>query len=135
MLVGVVVPMLHYRLCPTEGHLLRAARALLTEPEDPYFDPAVLQLGTVYRRLRLDVGLPRMATEEELGGFGGPVAVFASEEDAFFPARLVLPRAREVFPNLALAESLEGCRHIPSKVGLGRTSEHILAFLADLDET
>ncbi|PLS85836.1 MAG: alpha/beta hydrolase, partial [Actinobacteria bacterium] len=37
-----------------------------------------------------------MATEDELRNFRGPVAVFASEEDAFFPARAVLPRAREV---------------------------------------
>jgi pimeloyl-ACP methyl ester carboxylesterase len=135
MLVGVAVPMVLYRLRPTEEHLLRAARSLLTEPEDPYFGPAVRQLGAVFRHLRLDAGLPRMATEDELGGFGGPVAVFASEEDAFFPARVVLPRAREVFPNLALAESLEGCCHIPSKASLGRMSERVLAFFAGPDET
>ena len=108
---------------------------MLTEPEDPEFGPAVGQLGAVYRHLRLDAGLPRMATEEELAGFGGPVTVFASEEDAFFPARAVLPRAREIFPNLALAESLEGCRHIPSKAGLGRVNERVLAFLAGPEET
>jgi hypothetical protein len=98
MLLGVGAPMLLYRLRPTEDYLLRAARALLTEPEDPAFGPAVRQLGAIYWHLRLDAGLPRMATEDELGGFGGPVAVFASEEDAFFPARAVLPRAREIFP-------------------------------------
>ena len=79
--------------------------------------------------------LPRMAPEDELGGFGGPVAVFASEEDAFFPAQAVLPRAREIFPNLAPAESLRGCRHIPSKAGLERVNERILAFLAGPEES
>jgi pimeloyl-ACP methyl ester carboxylesterase len=135
MLVGVGAPMLLYRLRPTEDYLLRAARALLTEPEDPAFGPAVRQLGAIYRHLRLDADLPRMATEDELGGFGGPVAVFASEEDAFFPARAVLPRAREIFPNLAPAESLRGCRHIPSKAGLERVNERILAFLAGPEES
>ena len=135
MLFEVVTPMLLYRLRPTEERMLRAARPLLTEPENPDFGPAVRQIGAVYRHLRLDAGLPRMATEEELRGFGGPVAVFASEEDAFFPARAVLPRAREIFPNLVLAEFLEGCRHIPSKAALGQMSERILAFLADPDET
>ena len=72
-----------------------------------------------------------MATEEELGGFEGPAAVFASEKDAFFPARAVLPRAREIFPNLALAECLEGYRHVPSRAGLGR----VLAFLAPPDKS
>ena len=135
MLVGVGAPMLLYRLRPTEDYLLRAARALLTEPEDPAFGPAVRQLGAIYRHLRLDADLPRMATEDELGGFGGPVAVFASEEDAFFPARAVLPRAREIFPNLAPDESLRGCRQIPSKTGLERVNERILPFLAGPEES
>ncbi len=135
MLVRVALPMLLYRLRPTEERLLRAARPLLTEPEDPAFGPAVRQLGAVYQYLRLDAGLPRMATKEELGDFGGQVAVFASEKDAFFPARAVLLRAREIFPNLALAELLEGCRHIPSKAGLGRVNERVLAFLAGPDGT
>lgn len=135
MLIEVVAPMLLYRLRPTEERLLRAARTLLTEPEDPVFGPAVRQLGAVYRHLRLDARLPRMATEGELEGFRGPVAVFASEEDAFFPAWAVLPRARKIFPNLALAEFLEGCRHIPSKAVLGRVNERVLAFLSGPDET
>ena len=132
---GSVLPMLLYRLRPTRARPLRTARPLLTEPEEPAFGPAVRQLGAVYRHLRLDAGLPRTATEEELGGFGGPVAVFASEEDAFFPARTVLPRAEEIFPNLVLAERLEGCRHVPSKAAFRRVNERVLAFLtAEPDE-
>ena len=130
MLARVVLPMLLYRLRPTRARLLRAARPLLTEPEEPAFGPAVRQLGAVYRHLRLDAGLPRTATEEELGGFGGPVAVFASEEDAFFPARAILPRAEEIFTNLVMAERLEGCRHVPSKAAFRRVNERVLAFLA-----
>jgi pimeloyl-ACP methyl ester carboxylesterase len=71
MLFDVAVPMLLYRLRPTSEYLLRAARPILTEPEDL----AVRQLGAVYRYVRLDTGLPRMATEEELRGFREPVAV------------------------------------------------------------
>jgi hypothetical protein len=63
------------------------------------------------------------------------VAVFASEEDALFPARAVLPRAMEIFTNLALAQTLEGCRHVPSKAALGQVNERVLAFLAVPDET
>jgi pimeloyl-ACP methyl ester carboxylesterase len=129
MLVEIGAPTLLYRLRPTEERLTRAATPLFTEPEDPAFVPAVRQLGAAIRHLRLDADLPRTATEEELWGFGGPVAVFASEEDALFPARAVLPRAREIFPNLAVAELLEGCRHVPSKVALDRVNERILAFL------
>jgi pimeloyl-ACP methyl ester carboxylesterase len=135
MLLEIGPPTLLYRLRPTEERLKRAAMPLFTEPEDPAFASAVRQLGTALRHLRLDADLPRTATEEELRGFGGPVGVFASEEDALFPARAVLPRAREIFPNLALVEPLEGCRHVPSMAVLGRVNERILAFLAGSDET
>ena len=61
--------------------------------------------------------------------------MFASEEDVFFPAGAILPRAREIFPKLAVTESLVGCRHIPSKAELGRVNERVLAFLAGSEET
>ena len=133
MLLEVAATALLYRLRPTHKRLLRAARPILTEPYDPAFGPAVRQIGAAYRHVRLDAGIPRTATEEELGTFRGPVAVFASEEDAFFPARSVLPRAREIFPGLAVAELLKGCRHVPSKAALNRVNELVLAFLTDPD--
>ncbi len=133
VLSEVVAPMLLYRLRPTGPNLLRAARPLLTEPEDPAFGNAVRQLGAVYRHLRLDAGLPRLASKEELARFEEPVAVYASEEDTFFPAATVLARAKEVIPNLAVAQRLDGCRHIPSKAGFERVNEGILTFLASDD--
>lgn len=131
MLVEVALPMLLYRRRPTRERLLLAAKPILTEPEDP----VVRQLGAIYRHVRLDAGLPRMASEEELRSFEGPVAVFASEQDAFFPARAVLPRARELFPNLVHAECLRGCRHVPSEAALGGVNDGIRAFLTGFDGT
>lgn len=126
-LIEVALPMLTYRAKPTGNRLLRAARPILTDPEDL----PVRQLGAVYRNVRLDAGLPRMASEEELRGFGGPVAVFASEDDVFFPARLVLARSKEIFPNLVHAECVEDCRHVPSVSAFERLNDNILAFLAN----
>ena len=128
MLAEVALPMLLYRLRPTRERLLRAARPILTEPEED--DLAVRQLGAVYRHVRLDAGLPRIATRKELEGFGGPVAVFAAEEDIFFPARAVLAQSRKIFPNISHAECLRGCRHVPSRAAFGRANEVIGAFLA-----
>ena len=127
MLLEVAVPMLRYRLRPTEARLLEAARPLMTEPEEL----AVRGLGSVYRDVKLDTDLPRMATAEELAGFTRPVAVFASENDVFFPARSVLPRARRVFPNLAHAECLKGCRHIPSRAAFGHVNQRIRELLGN----
>jgi pimeloyl-ACP methyl ester carboxylesterase len=90
MLVDVMVPMLLYRLRPTRERMLRAAGPLLTEPNEKF----ARQLGAIYRHVRLDAHLPRIATEDELGGFEGPVAVFSAEDDPFFPGEAVLARAR-----------------------------------------
>ena len=125
MLLETVVPMMAYRLRPSRSRLLRAARVILTEPDEL----ATKQLGAIYRHVKLDTQLPRMATEEELRGFGEPVAVFASEEDVFFPAEAVVAHAHEIVPNLVTAECLRGCKHIPTKAALGHINEEILAFL------
>jgi pimeloyl-ACP methyl ester carboxylesterase len=125
MLVEVMIPMILYRLRPTHERMLRAARPLLTEPDEDF----ARQLGAVYRHVRLDVHLPQMATEEELRGFRRPVAVFAAGDDPFFPGEAVLARARKLFANLAYAECLQGCRHVPSRAALGRVNEEIRAFL------
>ncbi len=129
MLLEAVVPMMVYRLRPSHGRLLRAARAILTEHDDL----AERQLGAIYRHVKLDTQLPRMATEEELRGFGEPVAVFASEQDVFFPGEAVVARAREIVPNLVTAECLRGSRHLPTKAALGHVNEEILAFLEGHD--
>lgn len=129
MLARVALPMLAYRARPSRTRLLRAARPILTDLEDP----VVRQLGAIYRNVRLDAGLPRMATEEELRGFEGPVAVFAPENDVFFPAGSVLPRAREIFPNLVRAECLRDCHHVPSNSALTVVNGYIKVFFAGSD--
>ncbi len=70
-----------------------------------------------------------MATEQELRGFGEPVALFTSEKDVFFPGEAAVARAREIVPNLVVAGCLRGCRHIPTKAALGHVNEEILNFL------
>src|ERR687897_738439 len=65
MLIETVVPMMAYHLRPSRPRLLRAARRILTEHDEL----ATRQLGAIYRHVKLDTQLPRMATEGELRGF------------------------------------------------------------------
>jgi pimeloyl-ACP methyl ester carboxylesterase len=129
MLLEAVIPMMAYRLRPSCERLLRAASAVLTEHDDL----TERQLGAIYRHVKLDTQLPRMATGEELEGFGEPVALFASEQDAFFPGEAVMARAQEIVPNLVTAECLRGCKHIPTKAAFEHINEEILAFLEGHD--
>lgn len=123
MVREAALPMLVYRASPNRERLLRAAHPLLTEPEEPY----VRQLGLVYRHVKLDRELPRAATEEELAGYEGPTLLFAAENDLFFPADKVVPRARELISNLQ-AETLPG-RHVPSRGAFAHIDDRAAAFL------
>jgi hypothetical protein len=58
------------------------------------------------------------------------VAVLAAEKNMFFPAPVVLQRAREIFPHLALAKLLKVCRTILLTTVLGRVNDLYLAFRA-----
>lgn len=70
-----------------------------------------------------------MATREELSRFDAPAAVFACEKDVFFPGEAVVTRAEEIFQNLALAECLARCRHVPSHAAFEHVNAEIRAFL------
>ena len=125
MVREVALPMLVYRISPNRQRLVRAAQPILTEPEEPY----VRQLGAVYRHVRLDRELPRAAKRGELSGYGGPTLLFAAQDDPFFPAEKVIPRAREIIPNLE-AETLPG-RHVPSGEAFARVNDRAASFLRD----
>lgn len=124
MLKEVVLPMAMYRISPNDERLHCAVRPLLTE-DDEFLE---WQVGAVYRHVKLDSDLPRAATKEELSRFDAPTMVFAAEDDIFFPGEAVIRRAREIIPNLASAEILEG-RHVPSREGFVRINEEIERFL------
>jgi len=127
MLRETVLPMLLYRAFPSRRHLLRAARPILTDLEEPY----VRQLGLVYRHVKLDRQLPRAATKEELAGYEAPTLLFSDENELFFPARRVIPRAREIVPNLE-TEALRGDRHVPSRETFARINDRVADFLSSL---
>ncbi len=124
MIRETALPMLVYRARPNRERLLRAARPILTDLEEPY----VRQLGLVYRHVKLDRQLPRAATGEELARYESPTLLFSAERDLFFPAARVIPRAREIIPNLE-AEALPDDHHVPSKKTLARINDRIAAFL------
>jgi len=94
MLSEVALPMLLYRLRPTRESLLRAARPILTEPEDL----AVRQLGAIYQYVRLDTGLPGWRPRKSFEAsenrwrcspprmtYSSPPGQSSRERDSFFP--------------------------------------------------
>lgn len=125
MLLQVAAPMLAYQVRPSPERLRRAVCPVLTEPDEEL----TAQIGAVYRHVRLDRHLPRLATAAELARFTTPTLVIGAEDDIFFPGDRVVARAQEIVPNLMAAEVLPGSRHIPSREGFRFVNETILQFL------
>jgi len=125
MLSRIVIPMLAYRFAPNPQRLAEATSPLLSEPDDTLS----AQIGDSYQHIRLDTGLPRQATAEELRCSTAPALVFAGADDPFFPGAAVATAARAVIPHLTETVVLAGSRHIPSRATFATINARILAFL------
>ena len=126
MVLEIALPMLRYRISPSRERLRRAVCPMFTEEPE---EDVLRVIGAVFRNVRLETRLPKHTTADELAGFEAPTMVLAAENDIFFPADKVLPRAREIILNFAAYECLEGAGHFPSGRGLARINESVRAFL------
>lgn len=126
MLRRIILPLLAYRLRPSRKALRRAVQPMFTEA---VAEPALDTLEAVYRHVRLERELPRLATADELARFSAPTLLLAAERDIFFPAASVLPRARAIIPNLVAAETLPGSGHFPSREGIAQINRDIMRLL------
>ena len=124
----ILIPMLLYRAFPSRERLVRALRAMFTDEPDELWLEA---MAAVFGHLRLETRLPGPATREELTGFTAPTLVLAGQHDPLYPGRKVLPRAREIIPNLKAGEQLDGWKHIPPQEGPAVLCGRIRRFLEE----
>ena len=115
-----------YRLRPGDARS-RAALLTLTGGREP--DPHIVRATSLsFGGTRLETAMPPLATPERVSGLRGPVLVLAGARDPLFPARLVLPRARALFPTLVGAVELPGA-HLPGPEDLVLLAQHLEPFL------
>jgi pimeloyl-ACP methyl ester carboxylesterase len=128
LVTRLAIPMVLYRLFPSEKTLLTAARPLFSEgePIDPFWLEAI---ETAFKHLKVEADMPRAASFEELRGFRAPTLVIAAEDDVLFPGRRVVERAREIFPNLEEAVLLPGASHSLSAPAVEDVQRRLRAFL------
>lgn len=104
----VGLPMLSYRMFPSERRLEKAVGGLFTTPDAEwtrYFGDALLAY-------KLDMRIPPLATAERVSAIRCPVLVFAADEDLQFPGSALLQRVKELLPH-AETELIEGSKHCP----------------------
>ncbi len=99
---------LAYRLFPNAARLDRVVRSQFTtlDPDwSAYFGEALFAY-------KLDVRLPPMLIMEDAAKVRCPVLVFGAENDASFPGRALLARAKQLFPQ-AQTELIANSKHCP----------------------
>lgn len=126
-LTKIALPMMLYRLSPTQRRLEAFVRHLLTTTDDdwaPY-------LGDAVRAFNMDMRVPALARPEELQRLKAPTLVLGADGDVSFPGQRLLARATELFPSLADQELIRDCRHCPPTTDAFRRwlSERISGFL------
>lgn len=126
VMMQMVLPWLRYTLFPSRERVVRMLQPMFAGT--PVDDEVADTIGLIFENVRIETGMPRPATEHELASWEAPVLVMASEFDMFFPASRVLPRAREVIPNLAGTEQIDHSGHYPSSEDRQRISERVAKF-------
>ena len=71
-------------------------------------------LQAIFKHVKIKTEMPRPAKKEELDNLTSPTVVLAARNDILFPAAKVIPRAKEIFPNLVYTEILDGL-HEPTE--------------------
>ena len=126
-LTKVGLPMMLYRLSPSERRLKAFTRNLLTTTDDDWMP----FLGDAVRACNMDMRVPALAKPEEFTRLKAPTLVLGADLDVSFPGQKLLARAPELFPTLADQELLKDCLHCPPTTDAFRRwlSERISGFL------
>lgn len=124
-MMRIGLPAMCYRFIPRERLLNFTLDEIVTESNP---DPVVRDtIAASFRYVHLEREFPS-ATATELAGFSAPVAVFAGENDPFFPPEKIVPHSTELLPTLRKTVILSNEKHIVSQTAQRRITEKIRQF-------
>lgn len=109
-IVKVGLPMLRFKLFPSERNRDRALSGIFTTP-DEYWSP---YLADAMQHWKIDFAAPPLVKSNDLQGLQAPVFVIAADQDLSFPGEPLLSRAEKVFPQYLGGRLLRDCKHTPS---------------------
>lgn len=107
-LLKMAVPMILYKLNPTEKQLRKLVDPLLTTWDDDWAH----YLGDAFNDFVLRRSIPPVASDAELNALSMPSLVMAAEHDISFPGAPLIERVESQIPNVE-TELIRGSRHSP----------------------
>ena len=118
----LMIPYLRYKLRPTNQNMIKLSSSLMTR----FDEERIEMLQVIFKHVRINPKMPRPAYDGELDDLKAPTIVVAAAKDILFPASKVIPRAKEIFPNLIYTEAIDSL-HEPTK----ETYNHIHKLASD----
>ena len=128
-LAKMALPMIMYKLRPTEKNLHRLVDPLITTWDDDW----AAYLGDSFNDFKPHFKIPPLASDEELNRLTMPCLVIGAEKDISFPGQKVIDRSKDQIPSVE-TELISDSRHSPPTTPEFRTwlGDRILEFTSDL---
>jgi len=120
------VPMVLYKLSPTEKRLRTLVDPLLTTWDDDWAH----YLGDAFNDFALRRDIPPVASDADLNALSMPCLIMAAEHDISFPGGPLIDRVESHIPDVE-TELIRGSRHSPPTTDAFRTwmANRITAFV------
>lgn len=125
-LLKMALPMIMYKMNPTEKRLRDLVDPLLTTWDDDWAH----YLGDAFNDFVLRRSIPPVASDEELRALSMPCLIMAAEHDISFPGSPLIERATSQIPRVE-TELIRGSRHSPPTTDAFRNwmANRITAFV------
>lgn len=126
-LAQMALPMLRYRMNPSEANLRELLQPILTEWDEDWAS----YIGDTTRDMKLDHRIPPLATDDDLRRLRARTLVIAADEDISFPGGPMVDRVRSLIPDVE-TELLRKCKHCPPTTLEFRSwlNQRVTAFLS-----
>jgi pimeloyl-ACP methyl ester carboxylesterase len=108
--IKLMIPYLRYKIRSTDQNMIRLSSSLMTR----FDDERIKMLQAIFKHVKINPKMPRPAYDGELDDLKAPTIVVAASKDILFPASKVIPRAKEIFPNLVYSEIIDS-KHEPTR--------------------
>ena len=120
ILRSMTVPMLKYYFVQSDRSFKKIMQLMATEDDEQMEEFFKLMMSSY----KMEMKPPREFSKDDLKNFTAPIILFASDDDIFFPANRVFPRAKEIFATMPELIKIEG-NHLPSSDTMAFVCERI----------
>ena len=119
----MTVPMMKYYLVQSDNSFRKIMELMESEEDKQNTEFFKLMMSSY----KMEMKPPREFKKEQLKDFKAPVILFATDDDIFFPAHKVFPKAEELFAAQPKLCKITG-NHLPSSESMKHVCEEITAF-------